>query len=189
MTDLPMTRRCGDCQLCCKLLPVSGIRKPANTRCAHQRHGKGCAVYGRTEHPKMPLECKLWSCRWLVDGGTADFSRPDRSHYVLDVMPDFVTAQAGPDAERIRIEALQVWVDPNYRDAHRDPALRAYLAKAGEAGIVAIIRYGSKEGFTLVPPALSGTGDWLEIASGVENEHSVAEMFAVEKVKKIEAVP
>ncbi len=100
-------------------------------------------------------------------------------------MPDYITAQDGPDAETIRIEALQVWVDPNHRDAHRDPALRAYLAKAGEAGIVAIIRYGSKEGFTLVPPALSGTGGWLEIASGVENEHSVAEMFAVEKLKVV----
>lgn len=188
-----MNRNCGDCSLCCRLLPVRGIEKPANTRCQHQRHGKGCAVYGRVTTPlgapRMPLECKLWSCRWLVDEGTGDFRRPDRSHYVLDVMPDFIIAQDGPDAEKVRIEALQVWVDPSHRDAHRDPALRAYLAKAGEAGIVAIIRYGSKEDFTLVPPALSGTGDWLEIASGVENEHSVAEMFAIEKVKKIEAQP
>ena len=186
-------RNCGDYQLCCKLLPVRGMEKPANTRCQHQRYGKGCAVYGRVAGPlgapRMPLECKLWSCRWLVDEGTGDLRRPDRSHYVLDVMPNFIIAQDGPEAEKVRIEALQVWVDPSHRDAHRDPALRAYLAKAGEAGIVAIILYGSKEGFTLVPPALSGTGDWLEIASGVENEHSIAEMFAVEKLKKIEAQP
>ncbi len=184
-----MNRSCGDCTLCCKLLPVVGVDKPANTRCRHQSR-KGCAVYGKTGaplgKPRMPMECKLWSCRWLVDEDTRDLSRPARSHYVFDVMPDFVIAQDGPDGEKIRIEALQVWVDPNHRDAHRDPALRAYLAKAGEAGLVAIVRFGASEGFTLVPPALSPTGEWHELESGVENAHSVAEILAVDKLKKVE---
>jgi hypothetical protein len=42
----PVTqRRCGDCQLCCKLLPTREVNKPANTRCQHQRAHKGCAIY------------------------------------------------------------------------------------------------------------------------------------------------
>ena len=42
-------RKCGDCQLCCKLVPVAdnlvGLHKPANTRCPYQRHHKGCTIY------------------------------------------------------------------------------------------------------------------------------------------------
>jgi len=32
-----MNRTCGGCTLCCKLLPVRELKKPANTRCQHQR--------------------------------------------------------------------------------------------------------------------------------------------------------
>ena len=67
------TRRCGDCQLCCKLLPVGALGKAAGERCRHQRHHKGCAVYRKRG---FPSECGAWSCRWLVEDDTADLSRP-----------------------------------------------------------------------------------------------------------------
>ena len=173
------TRQCGDCQLCCKLLPVGGIlQKPANQRCQHQRHHKGCAVY-RTQ--LMPAECGLWVCGWLVNDDAADLSRPDRTHYVIDVMQDFVTAQNEGEPP-IRIGAVQVWCDPRHPEAHRDPALRAWLDRRGQDGLVAIIRYGSSDGFTLVPPSLSGTGEWMEIKSGVETQHSIADMLNVNAV-------
>jgi Fe-S-cluster containining protein len=106
-----MNRQCGDCQLCCKLLPMQPGRrearattalieaglarpdefvgmlpewtKPAGERCKFQKAGKGCAVYAR-----RPLGCRLWNCRWLVDAG--ETSRPDRAHYVIDIMPDVI---------------------------------------------------------------------------------------------------
>ncbi len=78
-------RKCGDCSLCCKLLPMPELAKPANKRCKHQRYGKGCAIYAR-----RPDSCRTWSCRWLLGEGTDDLPRPDRSHYVIDPMPDFV---------------------------------------------------------------------------------------------------
>ena len=71
-----MERKCGDCQLCCKLLPTKEIGKVANTRCEHQRTGKGCTIYAR-----RPFSCSSWSCRWLLEDDTADLSRPDRAHY------------------------------------------------------------------------------------------------------------
>jgi len=82
-----MTRQCGDCQLCCKLLPVKSLAKLAGQRCSHQKHHKGCAVYKQLG--RVSPECRLWNCRWLVADDTAELSRPDRSHYVLDLMPDF----------------------------------------------------------------------------------------------------
>ena len=60
-------RNCGDCQLCCKLVPTKEINKPANTRCKHQKVGKGCGIYAQ-----RPFSCMVWNCRWLVNDDTAD---------------------------------------------------------------------------------------------------------------------
>lgn len=172
-------RQCGDCQLCCKLVPVNALNKPASTKCQYQRHGKGCTVY-RTR--RMPAECGLWVCRWLVNDDAADLGRPDRTHYVIDVMPDFVIAQ-DEGQEPIRIGAIQVWVDADYPDAHRDPALRAWLDRRGrDDGLVAIIRYNDKAGFTLVPPSLTGNGQWREIQSNVQTRETLAELMKVDSV-------
>jgi hypothetical protein len=36
-----MTRQCGDCQLCCKLLPVPPLQKAAGVACRFQKFHKG----------------------------------------------------------------------------------------------------------------------------------------------------
>jgi hypothetical protein len=166
-------RRCGGCTLCCKLLPQVELKKPGGQRCQHQRMGQGCMIYAR-----RPPSCRLWSCRWLVEDDTADLSRPDRSHYVIDIMPDFVTAVPGDGQERFYVQVVQVWIDPKYPDAHRDPQLRAYLARRGEENIAAIIRYGEVEAFVLSPPAMSGTGEFCEIRAGVsaDRTHTLADV-------------
>jgi hypothetical protein len=158
-TDKPGARRCGGCTLCCKLLPRKEIHKPANTRCEHQRTGKGCAIYAR-----RPGSCAL-SCRWLLNDDCDDLSRPDRSHYVIDIMPDFITITP-PDMEPVQIPVLQIWCDPKFPNAHRDPALRAYVQRHGEKdGFAALIRYSSDEAFLLVPPAVNPKGTWFEYES------------------------
>ena len=186
-----MTRRCGDCQLCCKLLPVRerdddatvkamvgagmptptwgadmvpSFDKPANTRCQHQRHGKGCMIYDR-----RPLACRLWSCRWLTEADTADQHRPDRAHLVLDAMPDHVTLRDNGTGEMRRYEVIQVWVDPAYPDAHRDPTFRAYaLRQASERWAMCLIRNGSHDAFLLVPPTIASDGEWHEVHGVME---------------------
>ncbi len=168
-----MTRKCGECTLCCKLISVRELGKPGGQRCDHQRHGKGCAIYaGR------PPSCRFWNCRWLVEDDTADLSRPDRSHYVIDIMPDFITAVPHDGSPSVPVQVVQVWVDPKYPDAHRDPALRAFLARRGEENIAAIIRYNETDGFVLAPPAMNH-GEWREIA-GISSgkSHSLAETVA-----------
>lgn len=182
-------RECGGCTLCCKLLPVHGdlrragvdlpgnFYKPAGERCPHQRHKKGCAVYGK---PSMPRSCRLWNCRWLVDPETADLSRPDRSRYVIDITPDIVTSLDNETGERQEMPAMQVWVDPATPDAWRDPALLAYLNQQGERGCAAIIRYNGEDGFVLLPPSLSmnPTGEWVEIRNAKpEPERSPMEQW------------
>ena len=157
-------RRCGDCQLCCKLLPVRSLDKGAGQKCKHQSHAKGCAVYARLA--RVSPECRLWSCRWLVEDDTADLRRPDRSHYVIDIMPDFVTLQEDETGKLEHKQCVQIWVDPKHRDAHRDPALRAYLERRAEENIVGLVRWGETDGMAIFPPGLSSDGEWHEKESG-----------------------
>jgi hypothetical protein len=162
-----MTRHCGDCTLCCKLVPVhdgvlingkrmpGSIDKKSGERCKYQRFGKGCMVYNTS---KMPSCCQLWNCRWLVNDDTHDLPRPDRVHYVIDVLPDYVTVVDHTTGAKTNVEVIQIWCDPHYPDAHRDPALRRYLERQGEQNKMALIRYNEKDAMTLIPPAMTGKG-------------------------------
>jgi hypothetical protein len=171
---LMMRRECGSCQLCCRLVPVQNDlvdRKPANTRCKYQKFGVGCAVYHTA---KMPFECGVWNCRWLVNDDTGNLSRPDRSHYVIDIMPDFVTANGQA------IEVIQVWLDPRHPDAHRDPALRAYLERRALENKIGMIRTSASEAFFLIPPIMMPDGKWYEHRNSVSlgHQHSLGEVAA-----------
>jgi hypothetical protein len=130
--------------------------KPADERCRYQKHGKGCAVYAR-----RPLGCRLWNCRWLVNDA-GETRRPDRTHYVIDIMPDVIRMVPNDDGDGppVEITVIVVWCDPNYPDAHRDPALRDYLKdKAEKEGIGALIRFSESEGMGLLAPCFD---EWLE---------------------------
>jgi len=169
-------RQCGDCQLCCKLLPVRALGKGAGERCKHQRHAKGCAVYASLG--RVSPECRLWSCRWLVENDTADLRRPDRSHYVVDIMPDFVTVRNDETGELEHIQVVQIWVDPRFPDAHRDPALRAYLERRAKERIIGLVRWNNNDGMVLFPPSLSEGGVWHERRSNLRAaDHSPEELL------------
>lgn len=171
-----MTRRCGDCQLCCKLLPVRELSKPANTRCGYQKTGKGCSVYGTLG---MPPSCKLWSCRWLVDDQTSDLRRPDRAGYVIDIMPDFVRMRNDLTLEFTNIPVLQVWVDPARPEAWKtDDDFRAYLNFLGASeGMCALIRNGSADATFVAPPSMNSDHTWFIHSSACgEEPHTAADI-------------
>ena len=159
-------RQCGDCQLCCKLLPVPPLEKKAGQRCKHQKFGKGCSVYHK---PQMPPECAMWNCRWLVNDDTDELSRPDRSHYVIDIMPDFITINQDETGLKQNLQVAQIWIDPKYPDAHRDPALRRWMFRQAEKGIAALIRYNAKDGIVIFAPPFDEAGEWHEIKSGMQS--------------------
>jgi len=153
-------RVCGSCTLCCRLLPVAEIRKKANTRCSHQFSG-GCRVYHKAN---FPLSCGFWSCRWLT-GDASGVRRPDRTHYVIDIMLDTVVLTHNETGERFEEKALQVWIDPEHRDAWKDPALLAYI---DGKRMPALLRYSSWEADGLFPPSRSSNGRWNHVTSIVK---------------------
>jgi hypothetical protein len=154
-------------------VPVAELNKPANTRCRFLRVGKGCRVY-QSEH--YPGSCAAWACAWLKEG--ADLPRPDRAHYVVDSFLDFIELEH-PIFGRARIDVVQVWVDPRHPNAHRDPALRAYLAdRAARFEQAALVRFDERRAITLFAPSMTSTGEWVEHEGGcVGEQHSVAEIY------------
>ncbi|MGX1151481.1 hypothetical protein AB7M15_007303 [Bradyrhizobium ottawaense] len=169
-----MRRACGDCQLCCKLLPVPPLRKPAGAACQFQKFHKGCSVYATK---RMPVECGLWNCRWLVNDDAAELSRPDRSHYVIDLMPDFITVTDGATGAKQNIQVVQIWVDPKHPGAHRDPALRRWLYRRAQDGIAALIRFDARDALTIFAPPFDAKGEWHEVSGArTGRTHSFAEI-------------
>lgn len=162
------TRRCNECTLCCKVMPVREIAKKAGIACTHQR-SKGCRVYGT---PSFPPACHLWSCLWLLND-SLPLPRPDRSRYVIDPAPEFILI----NGHAFRV--LQIWVDPRVPNAHRDPALRTWLAARWDTHEeLGLVRFDSRRAIVLVPPILTD-GEWLEApGSQTVAEHTPAEISA-----------
>ena len=154
-------RQCGSCTLCCRLLPVRELGKLANQRCQHQRL-TGCRVYHEPAKG-FPLCCGLWSCRWL-NGDAHEVGRPDRVHYVIDCLPDKVIQQLD-DGREIEWSALQIWVDPMFRDAWKDPALAAYIDRKR---MPALMRYSSSDADMLWPPSLMPNKEWFLVPSNLQ---------------------
>lgn len=197
-------RQCGDCTLCCKLLPMKrdsysreqvaeavvamvqhglataesfrgmmpDLDKPAGERCPHQGL-HGCKVYAR-----RPFGCRYWNCRWLVNNDTGDLRRPDRSRYVIDIMPDFVTMDPGDGSPPVNAEVVQIWVDPKRPDVWReDPALLAYIERRAREGILTLIRFDHTNAITVFAPPLSSDGQWHEIGGQGRREHRGDELI------------
>lgn len=156
-------RVCGDCQLCCKLVPVPSIEKPAGKRCRHQRTGKGCMIYGH-----HPFDCRSWSCRWLADRENTDgMSRPDRAHFVIDLVPDSIK-QTFEDGTERQIGVIQVWIDPAFPAVIRGAELRRYMAHMAEKfGYPTLVRFNARDAICIFPPVLTGDGQWHERTGNV----------------------
>lgn len=91
-------KSCGDCGMCCKLLSIAEIEKPADRWCASFRRGRGCGIYA-----SRPSACAGFECLWLQSEKLDDRWRPDKAKFVM------YTEQ---DDRRLRVV-----VDPAHADA------------------------------------------------------------------------
>ena len=71
-------RTCGSCSLCCKVIGIAALDKPAGQWCPHFAKGVGCSIYGQT-----PDECRTFFCWWLKTPSMGEAWRPDRCKLVL----------------------------------------------------------------------------------------------------------
>lgn len=75
---LPPTKSCGDCSLCCKILRINVLDKPAGVWCQHFAKGVGCSI-----HSASPHECQKFQCYWTLSETMGEEWRPDRSKLVI----------------------------------------------------------------------------------------------------------
>lgn len=167
-----MKRECGDCTLCCKLLPVVSLDKKANEKCQFQKFHKGCSVY-RTR--KMPMECGMWSCKWILGQDTDDMPRPDRCHYVIDHMLDTIVIQDHDSGTSVPLEVVVIWCDPKYPKAYREPHLFKYLERRAKENKAAMVRFNSYDSIIIFPPLLNTSGEWCEVESQSSERDKVTE--------------
>jgi hypothetical protein len=75
-------RSCGSCSLCCKVLPVRELDKPAGQWCVHCVPGSGCAAYAA-----RPPSCRRFFCAWRLDPNLGPEWKPEVCRFVLSADP------------------------------------------------------------------------------------------------------
>jgi hypothetical protein len=118
---LVAVRGCDGCTLCCKVMGVQPLSKPAGTWCQHCKTGVGCGIY-----ESRPAECAAFLCGFLLLPELTEEWRPAVSRLIISPLTL---------GNRINVD-----VDPGRPDAwRRQPyyaSLKAWsrrtLAKAGQ---------------------------------------------------------
>jgi len=128
-------RTCGSCGLCCKLVAVEELGKPAHQWCSHFTVGKGCAIYA-----DRPGECRSFRCLWLMRPQLGDHWRPNRSRIVLYFSHDGTHLIANVDPDH-----PSAWRKSPYQET-----LRSWSRKGSGAGMDVIVKVGSRI-FAMLP--------------------------------------
>ncbi|MBX3479160.1 MAG: YkgJ family cysteine cluster protein [Caulobacter sp.] len=87
-------KSCGPCTLCCTVLEIPALSKPACQACVHVRAGTGCGIYEARPEP-----CRTFTCGWLATEALGEAWRPDvagflirderdQGHLCIDVDPE-----------------------------------------------------------------------------------------------------
>jgi uncharacterized protein len=100
--------------MCCKLVAVHELEKPAQSWCKHCTIGEGCQIYDA-----RPDDCRTFYCGWLLDERIADAWQPSKSKMVVKF-----------EARRIVIH-----VDKDRRDAWRKEPFHSQIRQWAQAGM------------------------------------------------------
>lgn len=76
--SLGAAKSCGECGLCCKLMGVAALQKPAGRWCGHFSKPRGCLVYDQ-----RPGDCRLFNCLWLLTEALDERWKPTVAGFVL----------------------------------------------------------------------------------------------------------
>jgi len=102
-------RECGSCSLCCKLLSVDALNKPANTWCGGWEKDKGCTIY-----EDRPESCRTFECAWLQVPDMPENLKPNK-------VKCFIGGTTNGDTA--------IYVDPSFPFAYQEGAFGKFLAQ------------------------------------------------------------
>jgi uncharacterized protein len=134
MTSAP-GKSCGSCTLCCAVLEIVELSKPAGPVCENCRAGAGCAIYA-----DRPQVCRDFECEWLMSRELPRQFRPDLIGTIL--MED-------PDSEEYRAVCA-----PAKALAWRNPKVFAHLVRMAKSGRIVVAKAG------LLSWRVFASGEW-----------------------------
>jgi len=111
-------RECGKCSMCCKVLRIDEIAKPAGKWCDHCKIGQGCTIY-----ESRPHVCRTFACAWLMSEKVPDEWYPLKSHMVLSYVANG------------NITTITCTVDENHPDAWRSEPFYSHLKNMAHHGL------------------------------------------------------
>lgn len=176
-----MSRQCGECTLCCKLIPVEEINKERGKWCKFAKSHKGCMVYHK---PAFPLSCGVWTCLWQ-SGQIPEWAWPHKIHCVFDIAMETLSVTDNKTGKTEHLQAMQCWVDDKYPEAYRSKEARWIIEQAAQRGYPTIIRFVDPwKGLVIWAPPFFET--WTEVPSEVraDSEHERKLGAVVELLKE-----
>ncbi|MCB1748551.1 MAG: hypothetical protein H6977_11820 [Gammaproteobacteria bacterium] len=121
-----MSRECGDCTLCCKVLGIEaeGFASAQGEWCVHcDKAGGGCRIYDT-----RPEECDLFSCLWLQQPELPEELKPSRCRVVIGWYDDM----------------FYLYVDPGRRDAWQRAPVKDWIQAATSQGAPVAVSINGK---------------------------------------------
>jgi hypothetical protein len=125
--NIDVSRQCGDCSLCCKVMAVPELNKPKDTWCEKCTKTKGCSTY-----ETRPQICRDFACMWLQEEWIPEALKPNRCHVV------FSGARDG--------KGIVAHVDKLYPDAYKSPAVSMFIKQLAKQTAVYVAH-----GYKLIP--------------------------------------
>jgi len=129
-------RACGKCSLCCKVLGIGELDKPAGSWCTHCRPGKaGCLIY-----QQRPSECINFNCLWLT---SADL---DAAWHPLTAK---IVVHLENEGSRVSLR-----VDPAFPTRWREEPYYSRLKQWASYGVdhrAQVVVYVGKRAFVVLP--------------------------------------
>lgn len=125
--SLAPTRTCDGCSLCCKVLRIDWLEKPANKRCVHSVPG-GCGIHG-----SHPAGCRDFFCLWIDNAAFGPEWKPDKARFVMTKSPSGRGLLLNVD-----IDAPDAWkAEPYYSQLK-------YYAQATQQGNYIVVCVGDR---------------------------------------------
>jgi hypothetical protein len=122
-------KSCGSCNMCCKVLQIDDLAKPAGAWCKNAKPGIGCTIY-----ETRPGSCQAFFCEWILNKDMGPEWKPDAAKFVVNPL----TSDAN----------LLIGVDPNFANAwRREPyhtQIRQWVKSFEAIGRFVLVRIGSR---------------------------------------------
>ena len=134
MTAAP-GKACGSCTMCCSVLEIAELKKPAGPLCVNCSPASGCMIYR-----DRPQVCRDFECEWLTRRDLSRTLKPDLVGTIL--MED-------PNSDEYRAVCA-----PERPMAWRHPLVFAHLLALAKSGRTVVAKAG------LASWRIFGSGEW-----------------------------